>query len=88
MSGGDLSAGGPAIGGFEQLGQRLADVAVARAVVVEVVLELVGDGGELLEEIVRVLFAAGTARMGEEIVDGVGAVVEELDEDEDAVAGK
>ena len=58
------------------------------AVVVEVVVELVGDGGELLEEVVGVLFAAGLARMGVEVLDGLVAGVEELDEDEDAIVGE
>ena len=58
------------------------------AVVVEVVVELVGDGGELFEEVVGVLFAAGFAGVGEEILDGLVAGVEELDEDEDAVGGE
>src|ERR1035437_7606967 len=49
-----FDGGGPALGGFEDLGQGLAQVGVARAVVVEVVGELVGDGGELLEEVVGV----------------------------------
>ncbi len=58
------------------------------AVVVEVVVELVGDGGELLEEVVGVLFAAGLAGVGEEVLDGFVAGVEELDEDEDAIVGE
>ena len=78
---------GPALGGVDELGQGLADVAVTLAVVVEVVLKLVGDGGELLEEVVGVLLTAGLARVREEVADGVGALVEELDVDEDAVAG-
>src|ERR1700742_4190966 len=82
-----LDVGGPAFGGVEELGQGFADVAVAGAVVVEVVVELVGDGGELLEEIVGVLFAAGFARMSEELLNCLGAGVEELDEEEDAVVG-
>jgi hypothetical protein len=57
------------------------------AVVVEVVVELVGDGGELFEEVVGVLFAAGFAGMGEEVLNPLVARVEELDEDEDAIAG-
>jgi hypothetical protein len=79
--------GGPALGGFDQLGQGFADVAVAGAIVVQIVVELVGDGGELLEEIVGVLLAAGLARAGEEILDGFVAGIEEFDEKEDAVAG-
>jgi hypothetical protein len=57
------------------------------AVVVQVVVELVGDVGELLEEVVGVLFAARFAWVGEEILDLLVAGVEELDEDEDAIAG-
>src|SRR5271156_4190097 len=60
-----LEVGRPALGGFDELGKDLADVAVAGAVVVKVVIELVGDGGELLEEIVGVLLATGFARTGE-----------------------
>jgi hypothetical protein len=86
--GGLFKVRGPALGGIEELGQRLSDVAVTGAVVVEVVVELVGDGGELLEEVVGVLFAAGFAGMGEEILNGLVARVEELDEDEDAIIGE
>jgi len=82
-----LEGGGPAVGGFEDLGEGLAEVGVAGAVVVEVVGELVGDGGELLEQVVGVLLAAGAAGLGVEVVDLLGAEVEELDEEEDAVGG-
>ena len=34
-----------------------------RAVVIQIVVEFVGDGGELVEEVVGVLFAAGFAGM-------------------------
>ena len=60
---------------------------MAGAVVVEVVVELVGDGSELLEEIVGVLLATGLARVGEEILDGFVAGVEKFDEEENAVGG-
>jgi len=82
-----FDVGRPAFRGFEELGQGFADVAVVGAVVVEVVVELVGYGGELFEEVVGVFFAARFARMGEEILDGFVAGVEELDEDEDAIVG-
>jgi hypothetical protein len=82
-----LQIGGPALGGVEELGKRLADVAVVGAVVVEIVVELVGDGGELLEEVVSVLLAAGFAGVGEELLNGFVAVVEEFDEDQDTVVG-
>jgi hypothetical protein len=82
-----LQVGRPALGGVDELGKGFADVAVARTVVVEVVVELVGDGGELLEEVVCVLFATGFARVGEEILDGFVAGIEEFDEEENAVAG-
>jgi hypothetical protein len=59
---------------------------VVRSVVIEVVVELVGDVGELLEEVVGILFAAGPAGMSEEVLDLLVARVEELDEDEDAIA--
>ncbi len=83
-----LEVGGPALGGIEELGQGFADVAVVGAVVVEIVVELVGDGGELLEQVVGVLLAAGLAWVGVEILDGFVAGVEELDEDEDAIVGE
>lgn len=83
-----LQVGRPALGGVEEFGQRLADVAVVWAVVVEVVVELVGDGGELFEQVVCVLFAAGFARMGEEVLDRLVAGVEEFDEDENAIVRK
>jgi hypothetical protein len=82
-----LEIGRPALGGFEEFGKGFADVAVAGAVVVEVVVEFVGDGGELLEEIVGVLPSAGFARVGEEILDRFVAGVEEFDEEENAVGG-
>src|ERR1019366_1094303 len=82
-----FDGGGPALGGFENLGQGLAQVGVAWAVVVEVVGEFVGDGGELHEEIVGVLFAAGAAGFGVEVLNLLGAHVEEFHEEEDAVAG-
>jgi hypothetical protein len=86
--GGLFQVGGPALGGVEEFGQRLADVAVVWAVVVEVVVELVGDGGELFEQVVGVLFATGFARMGEEVQDCLVPGVEEFDEDENAIVGK
>jgi hypothetical protein len=79
--------GGPAFGGVDELGQDFADVLVVGAVVVQIVVELVGDGGELVEKVVGVLFAAGFAGVGEEILNPLVARVEELDKDEDAVAG-
>ena len=60
---------------------------MAGAVVVEVVVELVGDGGELLKEVVGVLLATGAAGMGVEVVDLLDAEVEEFDEEEDALVG-
>jgi hypothetical protein len=60
---------------------------VAGAVVVEVVGELVGDGGELKDEVVGVLLAAGTAGTGVEVVHLLSAKVEELDEEKYAVGG-
>jgi hypothetical protein len=83
-----LQVGGPAFGSVEELGKGLADVVVAGAVVVEVVIELVGDGGELFEEVVSVLFAAGFAGVSVEILYLLVARVEELDEDEKAVVGE
>jgi hypothetical protein len=83
-----FQVGGPALGGVKEFGQRFADVAVVRTVVVEVVVELVGDGGELFEQVVRVLFATGFARMGEEVLDCLVAGVEKLDEDENTIVGK
>jgi hypothetical protein len=59
-----------------------------RAVVIEVVVEFVGDGGELLEEVMGILFAAGLARMCEEVLNGFVAGVEKLDEDENSVRGE
>ena len=82
-----LQAGGPAFGGFEELGESLANVAVMRAIVVEVVSQLVGDGGELLEEIVGVLLPAGPAWMGEERLYVFVAIVQKFNEDHDAVVG-
>ena len=82
-----FDVGGPALGGVDEFGQGFADVAMVGAVVVEVVVELVGDGGELFEEVVSVLFAAGFAGVGEEILDRLVAGVEELDEDHDAIVG-
>jgi hypothetical protein len=82
-----FQVGGPALGGFDQLRQGFADVAVTGAIVVEVVVELVGDSCELLEKIVGVLLAAGFTRSGEEILNGFVAGVEELDEEENAVVG-
>lgn len=81
-----FDVGGPAIGGLEKLGERFADVVVAAAVFVEVVFELVDDGSELFEEVVGVLLAARAARGGEEIMDSIGALVEEPGEDENTVA--
>jgi hypothetical protein len=85
--GGDAEAGGPTVGGFEELGELLAEVAMAWAVVVQVVVEFVGDGGELLEEVMEVLIAAGAAGLGYEILDGFGASVEELNKDDYAIRG-
>jgi hypothetical protein len=58
------------------------------AVVVEIVVELVGDVGELLEEVVGILFAAGFAGVSVKVLDPLVAGVEELDEDDDAIAGE
>jgi hypothetical protein len=82
-----LQVGGPALGSVDEFGKGFADVAMARTVVVEVIVEFVGDGGELFEEVVRVLLATGFARAGEEILDGFVTGVEELDEEKDAVTG-
>jgi len=82
-----FDVGGPAFGGIDELGEDFAEVLMLRAVVVEVVVEFVGDGGELVEEVVGVLFAAGFAGVGEEVLNPLIARVEELDEDEDAIAG-
>ena len=57
------------------------------AVVVEVVVELVGDGGELLQQIVGILFATGAAWTGVHLLNAFDPGVQELDEDEDAVVG-
>jgi hypothetical protein len=46
---------------------------VARPVVVKVVGELVGNGGELFEEVVGILLAAGAAVFGVEVVNFLGA---------------
>jgi hypothetical protein len=82
-----VEGGGPAVDGGEDLGEGAADVDVAGAVVVEVVGELVGDGGELKDEVVGVLLAAGTAGTGVEVVHLLSAKVEELDEEKYAVGG-
>jgi len=82
-----FDGGGPAVGGVDELGKGFADVLVVGAVVVKVVVELVGERGELLEEVMCVLFAAGTAGDGVEILDALGAGVEELDVEENAVGG-
>ena len=81
-----LNVGGPAVGGLKEFGEGFADVAVAGAVIVEVVFQFVGDGSELFEEVVGVLLAAGVMRIREEVMKGADALVEKLDEDEDAVA--
>jgi len=86
-SGDGLECGGPAIRGVEDLGKGLAEIEVARAVVVQVVGELVGDGGELVEELAGILLAAGAAGFGVEVMEFLGAEVEEFDEEEDAVGG-
>ena len=82
-----LDGGGPAFKSIDEFRKRLADVAVAGTVVVEVVIELVCEGSELLEEIVGVLLAAGTAGFRVEILQGLDADVDELDEDHDTVIG-
>ena len=61
---------------------------MAGAVVVEVVGELVGDRGELAEQLAGVLFAAGAARLGVEVLDLLEAEIVEFDEEEDAIAGE
>jgi hypothetical protein len=83
-----FEGGGPPLGGVEEFGKGLADVAVVRTVVVKVVVKLVCDGGELLEQIVGVLLAARFAWVGEEILNGLGTGVEEFDEDKDAIGGE
>ena len=83
-----LECRGPAIGGVEDLGESLAQVGVAGAVVVEVVGEFVDDGGELAEQIAGVFFAAGAAGLGVEVLDLLEAQVVEFDEEEDAIAGE
>jgi hypothetical protein len=82
-----VEGGGPAGDGGEDFGEGAAEVDVAGAVFVEVVGELVGDGGELKDEVVGVLLAAGSAGMGVEVVEFLGAEVEEVDEEKDAVGG-
>ena len=85
--GGGPEGGGPAIGGLEEFGELFAEVGVTRTVVVKVVVELVGDGGELLEEVVEIVFAAGSAGLGDEFLDSFRAGVEEFDKGGDAVGG-
>jgi hypothetical protein len=82
-----LEIGSPALGGFEKFGQCFADVVVTGAVVVEIIVQLVGDAGELFEEVVGVLFAAGFARVSVKIKDRLVSGVEKLDEDRDAIVG-
>ncbi len=82
-----LDGRGPALGGVDELGQGFADVEVAGAVVVEVVVELVGDESDLFEEVVGVLLAAGAAGLCVEVLDGFDAGVDEFDEEEDALGG-
>jgi hypothetical protein len=82
-----FDVGGPALGSVEEFGQGFANVAVVGAVVVQVIVQLVGDVGELLEEVVGVLFASGFAGAGEEILNCLVAGVEKFDEDEDAIVG-
>ena len=60
---------------------------MAGTVVVEVVLKLVGDGVELVEQVVRVLLASRFARVGVEVLNGLHALVEQLDEEFDALRG-
>jgi hypothetical protein len=82
-----VEGGGPAGDGGEDFGEGAAQIDVAGAVVVEVVGELVGDGGELKDEVVGVLLAARVAGVGVEVVQFLGAEVEKLDEEKDAVGG-
>jgi len=60
---------------------------VSRTVVVEVVVEFVGDAGELFEEIVEVLLTTRFAWADGQGLDGFSADVEQLDEDEDTIVG-
>jgi len=59
---------------------------VARAVVVEIVVELVCDRGELLEEVVDILFTARPTGFRDDLLEALCAGIEELDEDGDAIA--
>jgi hypothetical protein len=84
---GSFESCGPALGGAEEFGESLAQVAVGRAVVVEIIVKLVGDVSELFEEIVDVLLPAGFARPCGKGADGLGTLVQKLDENENAVTG-
>ena len=55
----------PALCGLCELWEGFAQIAVLRAVLVEVVIELIGDVGNLREEVVQVKLAAGVTRPGE-----------------------
>jgi hypothetical protein len=80
-----FEVGGPTLGRLQKFGQSFANIAVAWAVVVEVIVELVRDRGELVKKIVRVLFASRFAGMSVELLDRFITGVEEFDEDENAI---
>ncbi len=82
-----LEGGGPALGGVDEFGQSFADVAVVGTVVVEVVVELVSDKGDLFEEIVSILLAPGAVGFGVHVLDGFDAGIHDLDEEHDAIVG-
>jgi hypothetical protein len=83
-----LDDGGPAVDGAEELWQGLADVAVAGAVLVQVVFEVVSDGRELLEHVMDVLLAAGAAGARGQFADRLRALIHEPDEGQDALVGE
>lgn len=80
-----LQCGGPAFGRRDQLRQYFAEIAMACGVVAEVIVKVVGDGRELLHLIMDVLFATGPPLAYDLLADSVRALIEEGDEDGDAL---
>jgi hypothetical protein len=60
---------------------------VAGTVVCQVVVEFIGDRGELLQQVVGVLFPAGATWLRIHILDALHARVQKFDEQQDGLGG-
>ena len=82
-----MKSGLPARDAIVETFERFANVGFALRVDVEVVVKLIGEGGEILKLAVEPLGACGGMSAGYEPLNGVGVLIEVLDVKADADDG-